>query len=154
MRPSRGDGESRPAHVDGMDVCEVRRATASAVARARDGYGPTFLEFDTYRFAAHHIGDASTMTYRTKEEVELWRGVTRWKPPPGNSGIAGSTTLRSRTYAAPRAQRRLRPLLILLAEVHFRIRRRSRNLSMSVEASEGSRTVSFAEAIRAALRMR
>lgn len=61
------------ARVDGMDVCEVRHATASAVARARDGHGPTFLEFETYRFAAHHIGDASTMTYRTREEVELWR---------------------------------------------------------------------------------
>ena len=60
--------------VDGMDVSQVRRATDAAVTRARDGHGPSFLEFDTYRFAAHHIGDASlTLSYRTKEEIERWR---------------------------------------------------------------------------------
>src|SRR5262249_3339580 len=39
--------------VDGMDVIAVLDAARRAVARARSGAGPTFLECRTYRFFGH-----------------------------------------------------------------------------------------------------
>jgi pyruvate dehydrogenase E1 component alpha subunit len=42
----------------------------TAVARARAGDGPTFLELDTYRQAGHYEGDQ--MRYRTVEEAQAW----------------------------------------------------------------------------------
>jgi TPP-dependent pyruvate/acetoin dehydrogenase alpha subunit len=58
--------------VDGQDVFAVARATAPAVARARAGQGPTFLEFKTYRYYGHYFGD-DPLRYRTKEEEEHFR---------------------------------------------------------------------------------
>jgi pyruvate dehydrogenase E1 component alpha subunit len=56
--------------VDGQDPERVLAATASAVERARDGKGPTFLECTTYRFDAHHTFEHRTrLTYRSTEEV-------------------------------------------------------------------------------------
>jgi pyruvate dehydrogenase E1 component alpha subunit len=40
--------------VDGQDVLAVFEATQEAVARARQGDGPTLLECKTYRFLPHH----------------------------------------------------------------------------------------------------
>jgi acetoin:2,6-dichlorophenolindophenol oxidoreductase subunit alpha len=57
--------------VDGNDVEAVYRTTAEAVARARDGQGPTLIEAMTYRLTGHMFGDPQT--YRSKEEVESWR---------------------------------------------------------------------------------
>ncbi len=57
--------------VDGNDVLAVREAAAEAVARARAGEGPTFLENKTYRLRGHYEGDPQK--YRSKEEVEYWR---------------------------------------------------------------------------------
>jgi pyruvate dehydrogenase E1 component alpha subunit len=57
--------------VDGMDVVAVHEAAVTAVARARAGDGPTFLEFKTYRYYGHFEGDAQT--YKTKEEVQRHR---------------------------------------------------------------------------------
>ena len=54
--------------VDGMDVFSVMEATMHAVARAREGVGPTLVECKTYRYYGHFVGDAGL--YRTKEEVE------------------------------------------------------------------------------------
>jgi acetoin:2,6-dichlorophenolindophenol oxidoreductase subunit alpha len=59
------------ADVDGMSVSEVNEATKRAVAGARSGEGPFFLECETYRFSGHHVGDLER--YRTKEEVATWR---------------------------------------------------------------------------------
>ena len=53
--------------VNGNDVLEVYAAAKEAVARARRGEGPTFIECDTYRLRGHHEGDEQT--YRTREEV-------------------------------------------------------------------------------------
>jgi pyruvate dehydrogenase E1 component alpha subunit len=43
--------------VDGADVLAVYEATRDAVARARDGGGPTFIEAVTYRVAPHATAD-------------------------------------------------------------------------------------------------
>ncbi len=57
--------------VDGMDVVAVREATEAAAELVRDGGGPAFMEFRTYRFRAHSMFDAEL--YRDKAEVELWK---------------------------------------------------------------------------------
>jgi len=57
--------------IDGNDVLAVREATVSAVARARAGEGPTFLENVTYRLKGHYEGDPQK--YRTVEEIEIRR---------------------------------------------------------------------------------
>ena len=58
------------AIVDGNDVLAVRDAARSAVAHARAGQGPTFLEFLTYRHHGHSRSDPAK--YRPREEVEAW----------------------------------------------------------------------------------
>jgi pyruvate dehydrogenase E1 component subunit alpha len=57
--------------VDGMDVLAVDAATRRAADAVRQGEGPSFLEFQTYRFRAHSMFDAEQ--YRDKAEVEAWR---------------------------------------------------------------------------------
>lgn len=58
--------------VDGMDVVKVDEVTRQAVDAIRDGAGPHFIEFKTYRFRAHSLFDAEL--YREKVEVEEWKG--------------------------------------------------------------------------------
>jgi pyruvate dehydrogenase E1 component alpha subunit len=53
--------------VDGMKPEAVAEAMDEAIARARKGDGPTFLEVRTYRYRGHSMSDAQH--YRTKEEV-------------------------------------------------------------------------------------
>jgi pyruvate dehydrogenase E1 component alpha subunit len=61
------------ASVDGMNVLEVRDATRTAVARARAGDGPTFIEARLYRYRAHGgAGDDSRTGYRDEEERRAW----------------------------------------------------------------------------------
>lgn len=57
--------------VDGQDVLAVYEAAGEAVARARQGGGPTLLVAKTYRYSGHFAGDAAT--YRTREEEEEYR---------------------------------------------------------------------------------
>jgi pyruvate dehydrogenase E1 component alpha subunit len=59
--------------VDGQDVFAVYAAAGEAVARARRGDGPTFLECKTYRYYGHFLGD-DPLRYRTQEEETLYRG--------------------------------------------------------------------------------
>ena len=57
--------------VDGMDVRDVEAAAARAVLAVREGGGPCFLEFRTYRFRPHSAFDPER--YRDKAEVEEWK---------------------------------------------------------------------------------
>lgn len=57
--------------VDGNDVLTVYEATQQAVARARSGDGPTFIEGVTYRYRGHYEGDPQV--YRSRQEVEAWQ---------------------------------------------------------------------------------
>ena len=59
--------------VDGMDVMAVYEAAGEAVDRARKGGGPTLLEFKTYRFFDHVGVRGMGLTYRTDEELEIWK---------------------------------------------------------------------------------
>jgi pyruvate dehydrogenase E1 component alpha subunit len=60
--------------VDGNDVLAVYESAHSAIKRARDGNGPTLLEYITYRWRGHHAGEAGDgLFYRTKGEVESWK---------------------------------------------------------------------------------
>jgi TPP-dependent pyruvate/acetoin dehydrogenase alpha subunit len=60
--------------VDGMDAEAVLAAAETAVARARAGLGPSFLECLTYRFEGHHTMERRfRLTYRSAQEVEDWR---------------------------------------------------------------------------------
>ena len=59
--------------ADGSNVHETFRVARDVIDRARAGGGPTLIEFKTYRFLGHHEGDPGT-EYRTKDEVESWKG--------------------------------------------------------------------------------
>lgn len=58
--------------VDGNDVLAVHAATRVALARARAGEGPTFIEAVTYRMGPHTTADDPTR-YRDAAELESWR---------------------------------------------------------------------------------
>jgi pyruvate dehydrogenase E1 component alpha subunit len=59
------------AAVDGMQCEAVHEAMTEAVALARKGEGPTFLEIRTYRYRGHSMSDPAK--YRSKEEVEEYK---------------------------------------------------------------------------------
>ena len=62
------------ASHDGMDAQIVFEATAGAVARARAGQGPSFLEFRTYRYEGHHTFELTAgLHYRDPQEVVKWQ---------------------------------------------------------------------------------
>lgn len=57
--------------VDGMELLDVRDATGKAIAHARSGAGPYFLEVVTYRYRGHSMGDPER--YRKSDEVKKWQ---------------------------------------------------------------------------------
>ncbi len=56
--------------IDGNDVSVVHASIAEAVARARAGDGPTFVEALTYRHKGHSRSDPAA--YRPEGELERW----------------------------------------------------------------------------------
>lgn len=56
--------------VDGNDFSAVTEAVNAAVARARNGDGPSLVENITYRWRGHSKSDRNR--YRTKEEIADW----------------------------------------------------------------------------------
>ncbi|HKT79999.1 MAG TPA: thiamine pyrophosphate-dependent dehydrogenase E1 component subunit alpha [Vicinamibacterales bacterium] len=85
--------------VDGVNVLEVQDATAAAVARARKGGGPTFIEAPVYRFRAHGgAGDDSRTGYRQVTEREAWEQVdpvTLFKDVLARRGALTDSTISS-----------------------------------------------------------
>ena len=63
---------------DGQNVREVYTIAAKYIERARSGEGPAFLEFKTYRYHGHHVGDIARAYYRPKAEEQEW--VTQRDP--------------------------------------------------------------------------
>jgi 2-oxoisovalerate dehydrogenase E1 component alpha subunit len=69
---ARGLGFGLPSlRVDGNDYLAVYAVARWAAQRARSGHGPTFVEFVTYRAAAHSTSDDPS-AYRPKSETEAW----------------------------------------------------------------------------------
>lgn len=69
---ARASGYGMPAvSVDGNDVIAVREAAKEALARAREGGGPSFLECKTWRHRAHFEGE-DTSLYRNEDEHQSW----------------------------------------------------------------------------------
>lgn len=69
---ARGQAFGIPSQtVDGMDVLAVRAAAQTAIERARQGIGPSFLVCNTYRYGGHHVGDKQD--YKDDEEAKAWR---------------------------------------------------------------------------------
>jgi len=59
---------------DGNDVMAVRTLTQEAVQRARQGGGPTLLEFSTYRWREHCGPNYDNdLGYRTEKEFRAWK---------------------------------------------------------------------------------
>jgi 2-oxoisovalerate dehydrogenase E1 component alpha subunit len=76
--------------VDGNDVLAVLAVTRAALAAAREGQGPTFIEAFTYRMGAHTSSDDPTR-YRLASELEEWKlrdPIARLKAHLSRSGIA------------------------------------------------------------------
>jgi 2-oxoisovalerate dehydrogenase E1 component alpha subunit len=76
--------------VDGNDVLAVLAVTRAALAAARDGQGPTFIEAFTYRMGAHTTSDDPSR-YRLASELEEWKlrdPIARLKAYLSRSGIA------------------------------------------------------------------
>jgi len=68
----RAAGYGMPGVIcDGMDVLEVKKAVTEAVAKARNGDGPTLIECKTYRWYGHSSSDQRI--YRTREEETEWK---------------------------------------------------------------------------------
>ena len=57
--------------INGNDVLAVYQATQGAIARAREGGGPTLIECKTYRWRGHSEHDPAF--YRTDEELAMWK---------------------------------------------------------------------------------
>jgi 2-oxoisovalerate dehydrogenase E1 component alpha subunit len=58
--------------VDGNDVLAVYDVMKAAVERAYNGDGATLVEAKTYRLTPHSSDD-DDRSYRSREEVELWK---------------------------------------------------------------------------------
>ncbi len=63
--------------VDGNDVLQVHGASLQAVETCRNGKGPVFMEFMTYRFRGHVGPDDNIQglhtDIRSKEEIAMWQ---------------------------------------------------------------------------------
>ena len=60
------------AQCDGMDVLDTHAVVSEALRCAREQRKPQLVEAVTYRYRGHSMADPEE--YRTKEEVEEWRG--------------------------------------------------------------------------------
>ena len=79
--------------VDGNDVLATLAVTRDALARAREGGGPTLVEAFTYRMGAHTTSDDPTR-YRLATELETWKlkdPIERVKAYLSRGGGAGAS---------------------------------------------------------------
>jgi len=68
----RSSAYSMPSEiVDGQDLIACYEATLRAVARARDGAGPTLIEAKTYRYMSHSEG--RLVETRSQDEIRQWQ---------------------------------------------------------------------------------
>ena len=136
--------------VDGNDLLAMVAVTREAVARAREGGGPTLIEAVTYRLTPHSTAD-DPKKYREETEVKAWEAreplprLRRYleakglvddalaRPDRGGGGRRGARRHRARrgAHAGGAPPRHVRP----------RLRRRAgRGRAPSGRSSPGSRT--------------
>ena len=145
--------------VDGNDVEAVRGVAAEAIARARDGGGPTLIEAKTYRHRGHSRNDAGL--YRPRSEVEAWLArdpllLTRarlvelgsWSDKCEQELIAAVDEEIARAIEA--ASESPFPTPDALAEYVYAASPRAETVSDPVEPFP-SRSISYREAVREAL---
>jgi pyruvate dehydrogenase E1 component alpha subunit len=60
------------SRCNGMDVLDVHATVSEGLRKAREERQPQLVEAVTYRYRGHSMADPEE--YRTKEEVEEWRG--------------------------------------------------------------------------------
>jgi pyruvate dehydrogenase E1 component alpha subunit len=80
--------------IDGQDVFAIYEAAQEAVARARRGDGPIFIEAQTYRYYGHFEGD--TIRYRDQEEEIHYRSqdcIERLRNAVLNQGLLSEVEL-------------------------------------------------------------
>ena len=97
------------AVVDGNDVAAVWKATGEAVARARRGDGPCFIEAETYRIKGHMEFEKELLAggaYRNQEEIDSWVArdpIARWGGKLIESGVATAAQLEEISTRVARA---------------------------------------------------
>jgi TPP-dependent pyruvate/acetoin dehydrogenase alpha subunit len=88
--------------VDGNNVEAIVAAMDQAIARARDGLGPSLIECQTYRWCAHSTLAPAEAT-RSDEEVERWKSrcpIVRLGERLLTLGVADASTLQAIDDAA------------------------------------------------------
>ncbi len=83
--------------VDGQDVLEMHEVASEAVARARNGDGPTLIEAQTYRYQGH-FGADDPLGYRTQEEEDYYEArdcLVRIEAHIVDGGFATESELRA-----------------------------------------------------------
>src|SRR5438128_3440276 len=75
--------------INGNDVLAVYQTAQGALARARQGQGPTLIECKTYRWHGHSEHDKAF--YRTEEELAMWK--SRDPIPTFTTYLKGLTVL-------------------------------------------------------------
>jgi pyruvate dehydrogenase E1 component alpha subunit len=91
-------------------VLAVLAVTRAALAAARDGQGPTFIEAFTYRMGAHTTSDDPTR-YRLASEIEEWKlrdPIARVKAYLSRAGGAGPAFFADVEAEADELARRIR----------------------------------------------
>lgn len=94
----RAAGYNMPAEVvDGNDVLAVQAAAKRAIERARNGYGPSYIECKTYRWRGHNEGEPEN--YRPASERKFWKSpekdpIPRFEAYLKDNGIATDDSLK------------------------------------------------------------
>ena len=61
-------------YANGNDISEVHHITSNSVDKIKNGSGPQFLQFSTYRWREHCGPNYDNdIGYRSEEEFELWK---------------------------------------------------------------------------------
>lgn len=122
---SRAQGYGIPGRtVDGSDPVKVRRAVSEAVARARDGGGPTLVECITYRLdgapTAHREDSAPRGDFVTTLAEDPVPRYERWLT---GTGVDACTLVRLSAKAMSEVERSMDVLKLCTGRVHAGNRR-------------------------------